>query len=96
VLAVGFRELGEAEYGLMESRVLGPQEAVGSRGPVELRGTRRQALVEVLVFPRRKVSSPARLSEELWTDESQGPEPSVQTGVHQLRDVPEADRGPSG
>jgi predicted ATPase/DNA-binding SARP family transcriptional activator len=48
--------------------VLGPLEVIGADGPIPIRGTRRLALLAVLLLERGRVLSRDRLIEELWGD----------------------------
>ena len=71
---------------LMEYRVLGPLEALGSEGPLPLGGAKQRALLALLLLNANHVVSRERLIDELWGEEP--PETavtSVQVYVSRLR-----------
>ncbi|MGW4113528.1 BTAD domain-containing putative transcriptional regulator [Actinosynnema sp. NPDC004786] len=76
-------------------RVLGPLEAVGDRGPVDLKGPRHRAVLARLLVAKGRVVPVTRLIDDLWEgdapDRAQG---AVQTFVGALRKALEPDRPP--
>jgi DNA-binding SARP family transcriptional activator/class 3 adenylate cyclase len=70
----------------MEFRILGPFEAVGTTGTLDVRGAKRRGLLACLLVHAGQPLSTDRLVEELWGDAgSDGAARTVQTYVSQLR-----------
>ena len=75
--------------------VLGPLEAVGERGPVDLKGPRHRAVLARLLVARGRVVPVTRLIDDLWDgDAPEGALGAVQTFVGALRKALEPDRPP--
>ncbi|MFD8968206.1 BTAD domain-containing putative transcriptional regulator [Streptomyces sp. NPDC059568] len=70
----------------MHFNVLGPLEVIGSKGPVPVRGVRRQALLAAMLFHTGQVISVDRLVDAVWP--GQAPRSAVEnirTYVSELR-----------
>ncbi|MEV8441785.1 BTAD domain-containing putative transcriptional regulator [Actinosynnema sp. NPDC051121] len=75
--------------------VLGPLEAVGDRGPVDLKGPRHRAVLARLLVAGGRVVPVTRLIDDLWDgDAPDGALGAVQTFVGALRKALEPDRPP--
>ncbi|KOX19009.1 SARP family transcriptional regulator [Saccharothrix sp. NRRL B-16348] len=80
---------------MVRFRVLGPLEAVGERGPVDLKGPRHRAVLARLLVARGRVVPVTRLIDDLWADDApDGALGAVQTFVGALRKALEPDRPP--
>jgi DNA-binding SARP family transcriptional activator len=78
--------LGLRAGAVMEFRILGSFEIVGSAGVIDLRGAKRRGLLACLVIHAGQPLSTDRLVEELWGDGgSGGAARTVQTYMSQLR-----------
>ena len=70
----------------MEFRILGPLEAVGDGGPVELAGGKQKALLALLLLHAGRVVPVDRLVDDLWGEQVPESAPKmVQIFVSQLR-----------
>ncbi|MFD0206411.1 MULTISPECIES: BTAD domain-containing putative transcriptional regulator [Saccharothrix] len=80
---------------MVRFRVLGPLEAVGERGPVDLKGPRHRAVLARLLVANGRVVPVTRLIDDLWDgDAPDGALGAVQTFVGALRKALEPDRPP--
>ncbi|PSL52793.1 DNA-binding SARP family transcriptional activator [Saccharothrix carnea] len=80
---------------MVRFRVLGPLEAVGERGPVDLKGPRHRAVLARLLVANGRVVPVTRLIDDLWDgDAPDGALGAVQTFVGALRKSLEPDRPP--
>ena len=79
---------------MVRFRVLGPLEAVGGRGPLDLKGPRHRAVLARLLVARGRVVPVTRLIDDLWDGHRQpdGALGAVQTFVGALRKALEPDR----
>jgi DNA-binding SARP family transcriptional activator len=76
----------------VEFRVLGPLEAIGEAGPVELGGPRQRALLALLLLHANEVVPADRLIDELWPNEPpQTGRAALRVRVSQLRKALGAD-----
>src|SRR4051794_8602244 len=70
----------------MQYLILGPLEVRGERGPVPLGGTKRRAIVAVLVLNANRPVSAERLAQALWgADAPHSSVKTVQVHVSRLR-----------
>ncbi|MCC8249557.1 BTAD domain-containing putative transcriptional regulator [Saccharothrix luteola] len=80
---------------MVRFRVLGPLEAVGERGPLDLKGPRHRAVLARLLVAKGRVVPVTRLIDDLWDDDApDGALGAVQTFVGALRKALEPDRPP--
>ena len=80
---------------MVSFRVLGPLEAVGERGPLDLKGPRHRAVLARLLVAGGRVVPVTRLIDDLWDDAPpDGALGAVQTFVGALRKALEPDRPP--
>ncbi|WP_235883539.1 BTAD domain-containing putative transcriptional regulator [Saccharopolyspora elongata] len=74
--------------------VLGPLEAVGASGPVDLKGPLHRAVLARLLIARGRVVPLTRLIDDLWDDPPESAVGTVRTVVSSLRRALEPDRPP--
>ncbi|MEV0051295.1 BTAD domain-containing putative transcriptional regulator [Saccharopolyspora shandongensis] len=74
--------------------VLGPLEAVGASGPVDLKGPLHRAVLARLLIARGRVVPLNRLIDDLWDDPPESAVGTVRTVVSALRRALEPDRPP--
>ncbi|MFE9748918.1 BTAD domain-containing putative transcriptional regulator [Saccharothrix saharensis] len=80
---------------MVSFRVLGPVEAVGERGPADLKGPRHRAVLARLLVAGGRVVPVTRLVDDLWDgDAPEGAVGAIQTFVGALRKALEPDRPP--
>ncbi|OKI22971.1 SARP family transcriptional regulator [Nocardiopsis sp. TSRI0078] len=72
--------------------VLGPVEAVGAHGPLDLRGPRHRTVLARLLIAEGRVLPLDRLVADLWPEPSRGSVAAVRTFVFALRRSLEPDR----
>ena len=74
----------------MEFRVLGRLEVIGTAGPIELHGSKRRAMLGLLLVERGRVVSSDRVVRHVWHDDPTALS-RVKSTVHELRKLLGAD-----